>query len=370
MENVIVQLINGLPHDEFRHTVIALTDADPAFVKRIERSDVEVVSLHKAPGQPFRLYPAMFSLLRRLNPDVLHSCNLAALEFTPVAWAAGVRRRIHVEHGWDVHDPDGSNRRYRLLRRAYRPFVSHFVAVSAQLASYLRDAVGVPQDRLSLVPNGVDTGRFHPAEAAAPLPAGFPFCRPEHWVIGCVGRLATIKNQTLLAQAFVRLVADAPPGVERLRLAIVGDGPLRPALDEILGRAGLTDRAWLPGNRADIPEVLRAFDCFVLPSLAEGTSCTLQEALATALPIVATDVGGNADVLDDGKLGHLVCSDNVEALAEAISSIFAGSASAELTAAAAREIARQRYSLAGSLTRYESLFTDKKAILDEAPVVR
>lgn len=355
MENVVVQLINGLPHNEFRHTVIALTDADPEFVKRITRSDVQIIELHKPPGQPFRLYPAMFSQLRRLKPDVFHSCNLAALEFAPVAMLAGVPRRVHAEHGWDVADPDGANPRYRLLRRIYKYSVSHFVAVSAQLHDYLCNAIKVSPSRVSLIPNGVDIDKFRPVRKGDLSPAGFPFRRGDHWVIGTVGRLATIKNQTLLAEAFVHLVKSMPTGGDRLRLAIIGDGPLAEGVRTILSQAKLTDRLWMPGGRADVAEILRALDCFVLPSLAEGTSCTLQEAMATGLPIVATDVGGNSDLLGSGRFGFLSPSGDAKALSRAIAKVFLEQNPMDQRHARAEIV--ERFSLSGVLAFYRILFS-------------
>jgi sugar transferase (PEP-CTERM/EpsH1 system associated) len=357
MENVVVQLINGLPPSEFRHTVIALTDADPEFLARIKSPGVEVIQLHKAPGQPFRLYPAMFTLLRRLKPDVLHSCNLAALEFAPVALLAGVPRRVHAEHGWDVADPVGANFRYRLLRKAYKFSVNHFVAVSAQLYNYLRKAIKVPLCKMSLVPNGVDTERFRPHRNEDLTPPGYPFRRLDHWVIGTVGRLAAIKNQILLAEAFVHLVKSNPQGGERLRLAVVGDGPLTLSVRAVLNKANLIDRVWMPGGRTDIAEILRMLDCFVLPSLAEGTSCTLQEAMATALPIVATDVGGNADLLGDGRFGYLSPSNDVVALSNAIKTIFNDAKPARQKATLARIEAVESFSLSGVVEAYRHLFS-------------
>lgn len=351
LENVIVQLINGLPHDRFRHTIIALTAADPAFFARIERRNVEVIQLHKPPGQSVWLYPTMYRLLRRLRPDVLHSCNLAALEFQPIAWAAGVPCRVHAEHGWDVADPDGRNPRYRLVRKSCRHFVHHFIAVSEQLRAYLADVISIPATRLHLIPNGVDTERFRPARAGDSSPQDFPFQHPDHWVIGTVGRLEPIKNQPLLADAFVRLVKSNPPGAQRLRLAIVGDGPLMTAVRERVCAAGLESRLWLPGARADIPDILRAMDCFVLPSLAEGTSCTLQEAMATALPIVVTDVGGNTDLLERGKYGRLVPSGDVDAMAQAIGDVLAGRGGNQ----EARTRVDECYGLPVVLRRYETL---------------
>lgn len=356
LENVIVQLIDGLPNAAYRHTVVSLTTVDPMFARRIQRPDVELVSLHKPPGQPFVLYPRMYSLLRRLKPDVLHSCNLAALEFSPVARLAGVPRRIHAEHGWDVADPDGSNRKFRWYRRVYGCFVQGFVAVSQPIHDYLVHAVGLPASRVTLVVNGVDTNRFRPARAGDPVPPGFPFRRGEHWVVGSVGRLETIKNHRLLVQAFVQLVQSTPAARERLRLVLVGTGALESELRQMLGEAGCTDLAWLAGSRSDVPDLLRQMDCFVMPSLAEGTSCTLQEAMVSALPIIATDVGGNGDVLAGGQLGRLVPSGDVAAMAQAIRRCWADPEVARAGAAVAGAEGRARYGLGPVLTAYDRLF--------------
>jgi sugar transferase (PEP-CTERM/EpsH1 system associated) len=356
LENVLVQLINGLPRQAFRHTIIALTSADREFAARIERDDVNIVEMGKPPGQPFRLYPRMYRLLRELRPDVLHTCNLAALEFVPVAALARVPRRVHAEHGWDVADLEGNNRRFRLLRRLYRPFVNEFVAVSGQLHGYLRDAIGVHPSRLHLVANGVDTGRFRPRRADDQAPGGFPFSRPEHWVVGTVGRLEPVKNQALLARAFVRMVQARPPGAERLRLAIVGGGPGAEEVAAPLIQAGLGERLWMPGVRRDVPEILRSLDCFVLPSLSEGTSCTLQEAMATELPIIATNVGGNANLLEQGRCGTLVASQDEEGMARALAGCFLGQAAAAAQGAEGLRVAHEKYALSSMMGRYEQLF--------------
>lgn len=351
LENVIVQLINGLPHDEFRHTVVALTEADPDFIARIVRSDVEVIALHKKPGQPFAMYPKMYGLLRRLRPDVLHTCNIAALEFMPVAWLARVPLRIHAEHGWDVSDPDGSNMRYRQLRRFYAYFVHSVVAVSGQIHDYWLNVVGYPAESLHLIPNGVDCDRFRPSLSGDALPAGWPFDPEKHYVIGTVGRLEPIKNQRLLVESFIRLVRL--PETESLRLAIVGDGPLRESISEQMQAAGLSDRLWLPGSRSDIPEILRSLDCFVLPSYAEGTSCTLQEAMATGLTVVATDVGGNFDLLENGVHGYLVPSDDAEKLANAIGDL---ARQPKVIKKNVRQAMMKRYGLDVLMKRYQVLF--------------
>lgn len=355
LENVIVQLINELPEGGFRHTVLALTTIDEAFATRIKRQDVQLISLNKGPGQPFKLYPRVYRILRQLKPDVFHTCNLAALEFAPVAFAAGVPLRVHAEHGWDISDPDGSNRSYKILRRLYQPFVHRFVVVSNQLRDYLLQQVRVPASKVSLIPNGVDLRTFRPIAHVdeASVPDGWPFDRAQHWVVGTVGRQEPIKNQMLLARAVVRLLQERPGAFPRLRVVMVGAGPLHADIQRVFDDAGESGRLWMPGVRSDIASILRHLDCFVLPSLAEGTSCTLQEAMATALPIIATRVGGNSSLLQDGRLGTLVPADDVSAMAEAIGEKYGVS----MPNTAANEFVRQTYDLQNVLNRYCLLFT-------------
>ncbi|WP_332740801.1 TIGR03088 family PEP-CTERM/XrtA system glycosyltransferase [Hydrogenophaga sp.] len=354
LENVVVQLINHLPHGEFRHTVVAITDADPQFVQRIERKDVNVICLNKPPGQPFALYPRTFRLLRRLKPDVVHTCNLAALEFMPMAALAGVPLRVHAEHGMDMGEINTKGSRYLTLRKIYKPFVHEFIAVSKPLQGYLQRKLGVAPAHVHLIPNGVDTHMFRPPHAQDLAPPGFPFERGRHWVIGTVGRQVHIKNPLMLVDAFISLARSGMAGTERLRLVMVGDGPLLDEIGERVRSTGLEDRVWLPGVRSDVADILRALDCFVLPSLSEGTSCTLQEAMATGLPIVVTDVGGNAELLEHGACGSLVASGDVEALKSQLLEQLQGSGREQ--AAAALNSARQRHSLSVVMQYYRDLF--------------
>lgn len=357
LENVIVQLINGLPADEFEHTVLSLTTISD-FKARITRSDVRFIALNKSPGHAIPLYPKIYRLLRQLKPDVLHTCNLAALEIVPIAWLAGVKTRIHAEHGWDTHDPHGTNPRYQKLRKLYKPFVSHYVAVSNDLDSYLGQAIGVPAHRKSLIANGVDTERFSPAPSKpAPSVDGCPFAPGKYWLIGTVGRLQTVKNQPYLARSFVRLLQKHPDAAHQIRLIIVGDGPLRQEVEQTLSAGKAAEYAWLAGARSDIPDILRMLDCFVLPSHTEGTSCTLQEAMATGLPSIATAVGGTPDLIHPAHAGRLISADDEDEFAEAIWAAFTNREETRLQASSARQFALDHFSLQGMLDQYHELIS-------------
>ena len=358
LENVIVQLINQLPADRFEHVVLSLTTIGD-FKNRIAQQGVRFIELHKPPGHAVALYPKIYQLLRAIKPDVVHSCNLAALEIVPLCWLARVPLRIHAEHGWDTHDPQGKSTRYQRLRRAYKPFVSHYVAVSKDLDDYLERAIGVPQFRRSLITNGVDTQAFLPAQGAPSAVPGCPFVLGENWLLGTVGRLQSVKNQPLLVRAFVRLLQDHPEAAIRMRLVVVGEGPLRAEIETLLANANVSHLAWLAGARDDVADVLRMLNCFVLPSQAEGTSCTLQEAMACGLPVVATAVGGTPDLLKHGESGFLVDSDDEAAMANAIWALYTDKAKTLRLAQTARDWALQNFGLDAMVHSYESLFSGR-----------
>lgn len=353
LENGVVNLLNRLPQERFRHAVIALTDVTD-FRQRVIRDDVTFIELHKSPGHGVKLFPRLYRLFQRLQPTIVHTRNLAALEATIPAWCAGVRIRIHGEHGRDIGDLDGSNWTYRMLRRVHRPFVTHYVAVSTDLERYLAEAIGVRPARITHIVNGVDTGSFFPVDDRLPLD-GCPFNDSSLLLIGAVGRLQPVKNQTMLARAFVRALEIAPDLRARLRLVIVGAGPLRPEILDILAQAGAAELAWLPGARNDIADVLRSLAVFVLPSLAEGISNTLLEAMATGLPVVATRVGGTPELVDENQTGVLVAADDVDGLARALLR-YGDPEAAHAAGRAGRRRVERLYSLDAMVARYSALY--------------
>jgi sugar transferase (PEP-CTERM/EpsH1 system associated) len=356
LENVIVNLIDRLPLDTYRHAVIALTEIT-SFRDRITRRDVEYVELKKGLGHAVRLYPELFRYFRDARPAIVHTCNLAALEAVVPAWLARVPVRVHAEHGWDVHDTDGSSVKYRLVRRLYQPFVSHYVAVSSHIAGYLTHRVGAGRRDVSLILNGVDLDRFAPGPTGSASKLALPFGEEDAWVVGTVGRMQTIKNQTLLATAFVRALQIEPRAAPTLRLAMIGDGPLRTAAARILADAGVEHLSWLPGAHSDIAPLMRRFGCFVLPSLAEGTSCTIQEAMASALPVIATDVGGNADLVTHGVTGTLIPSGDANAIARAILAYWSDRSLAARHGAAARARVTEAFGMQAMVDSYDRLFS-------------
>ena len=354
LENGVVNLINHMPADRYRHAVIALTEVTD-FKKRIQRDDVLFISLNKAPGHGFWLYPKLFKLFRQLRPAIVHSRNLAALEAQFPAWLAGVPVRIHGEHGRDVGDLDGSNITLQRVRQFYRPFVSYYLALSRDLAQYLTGIIRVPKHKMLQVYNGVDSTRFHPGQPDQTA-VDCPFTRPDNWIIGTVGRMQTVKDQPTLTRAFIRALAIEPSLKQRLRLVMIGEGPLRAECQQLLAKANMSDLAWLPGERNDIPEIMRGLDCFVLPSLAEGISNTILEAMASGLPVIATDVGGNADLVTMGETGTIVPAADSEAMAQEIVRLATQPNVAKNMGTAGRSKIEQQFSMEAMVAAYQGTY--------------
>ncbi|MBK9237020.1 MAG: TIGR03088 family PEP-CTERM/XrtA system glycosyltransferase [Rhodoferax sp.] len=355
LENGVVNLINHMPADAYRHAVLALTEVTD-FSQRVQRKDVEFIALHKPPGHGIWQYPKLFRLFRRLRPHIVHSRNLAALEVQVPAWAAGVPVRIHGEHGRDVGDLDGSNVTYQRMRRVYKPFVHRYIALSRDLDDYLVQKVHVPQGKITQAYNGVDTDRFCPAPDGPLTIAGCPFDPAQHWLVGTVGRMQTVKDQTLLARAFVQALQTDPSLKQRLRLVMVGEGPLRAKAQGILEAAGVADLAWLPGERSDVADVMRGLHAFALPSLAEGISNTILEAMASGLPVIATAVGGNADLVHQPDTGVVVPAANVEAMARELVRLANDQERCLKMGHAGRQRVLDRFSMNAMVSTYQNVY--------------
>ena len=141
-----------------------------------------------------------------------------------------------------------------------------------------------------------------------------------------------------------------------MRLVMVGEGPLRSASRAILGAADLSDLAWLPGERQDVADVMRGLSCFVLPSLAEGVSNTVLEAMACGLPVIATAVGANAELVQHGVTGRIVPTADADSLAGEIVDLATQPEQAIAMGLAGRAVAESRFSLNLMVSSYQSLY--------------
>ena len=323
------------------------------------REDVHYTALHKGPGHAISFYPQLFRMFRKVRPAIVHTRNLAALEATVPAWAAGVPARVHGEHGRDVGDLDGSSVRHQWVRRAFSPFVTRYVALSPDLEHYLHDRVGIAANRIEQIYNGVDTTRFRsPPRARSPI-EGCPFKGPDCWIVGTVGRMEAVKDQSNLARAFIRAVHLHPEARERMRLVLVGDGALRPQVERILEEAGVRDLAWLPGERADIPDLLRGTR--LLRSALAGRRRFEHDTRGHGLGAARRCHAGRGEWrASRGRrmTGRLVPAADSEALARAMVAYFDDPATARRHGRTGRQLVERRFSLDRMVERYHRLYSE------------
>jgi glycosyltransferase involved in cell wall biosynthesis len=223
--------------------------------------------------------------------------------------------------------------------------------VSHQLRRDLVAHLGVPEERFEVIPNGVDVTRMARADRSSARRAlGAP---DGALVVGSVGRLVPVKNYALLLRAFGRLAASTPGPV---RLVLLGDGPERATLERAAAASGIASLVQLPGHRDDVPELLVGLDVFVLPSLNEGMSNTLLEAMAAGVPVVASDVGGNREIVEDDRSGMLFPSGEEAALLERLRRLAGDPGSRARLGKAGQERVMRDFSMGAMIRSYEALY--------------
>ena len=317
----LLNLIAHLPPERYRHAIVCLHDRGdqaPGAVQahttaHTAAHGVDIVQLGRAAGRDPRHYLRLFGVLRALRPHLVHTRDGTGLPAQAIAALAGVRLRVHAESERVTADGGAG-----LLHRLLCPLIDHFVAASTDLEQWLVESVGAAPARVSQIASGVDSVQYHPrlGPAAAVGPPGF--MQDGAFVVGSVGRMDDAGNHMTLVDAFLRLIASPHPAHARLRLLLVGDGPARAECQTLLHRAGAAARAWLPGARADVPQLLRAMDLYVQPALGDERAHAVLEAMASGLPVVASAVGGHADLVHPGFTGILVPPLGTALLASAI----------------------------------------------------
>ena len=351
LENGVVNVINRLDRTRFESSVCCLKRAGE-FARRIDDPRVVIHEMDWRGGNDPRLALRLASLLRRTRPHIVHTRNAEPF-FYGFAGAKLARTQalVHSEHGRKFDDRPA---RFAVQRWMSRHTDAIF-AVSGQLKTDLVKHIGLPESDIEVLHNGVDLSRFDVTDRAAPHARERDALRLE-WgvpdgalVVGSVGRLVAVKNYALLLRAV------AASGLD-VHVVLAGEGPERAALTALAAGLGIAGRVHLLGHSNDVDRVLRAFDVFVLPSLSEGMSNTLLEAMAAGVPPVASAVGGNGEIVRDGVDGLLFASDDQAGLANALAGLCADAVRRARLATAARERVQSTFDIRHMVERYEQFY--------------
>ncbi len=347
---LIDQARHASPAIEVHVAVFAPPGRPSAFLDMAEREGVRVLRIEQRSSYDPRLVGRLHERLTAVGADLVVTHDYKANFVGRRAARLGAIPWIAVAHGYTAEDL--KVRVFEALDRRALRRADAVVVVSEALRERLRRG-GVPEDRLHGVDNGIDVARvIEAAEASRDRARAALGASEGDALVVALGRTSPEKGQDLLLEAFARLAESRPA----LRLALVGDGPLLEGLARRADAAGLRERVALPGWRDDGPACLAVADVVVMPSRSEGLPIALLEALAVGTPVVVTDVGAMADVVEGGSAGLVVPPNDVAALADAIAATLDFPGAARARAALGRRRVETRYGTRAQAARLEALY--------------
>jgi sugar transferase (PEP-CTERM/EpsH1 system associated) len=351
LENGVVNLVNNLDNGRFRHIVCCIDSSGP-MAKRFEMP-VEIFALQKGNGRDYLLPFKTAGLIRKIKPDIVHTRNWSAIDGVIGARLAGVKYIIHGEHGREATDPTGANNFRKRVRRGLSPWITKFITVSTELRNWLVHDIGISKQKVTQIINGVDTEQFKPAEETQAEKIKFGF-KPDSFIIGIVGRLDPVKDHETLFRAF-KVFSDKNP--ESSYLVVLGKGQLEDRLKTVARELDISKKIIFAGDEVPIPEFYRCMDVYVLPSIFEGISNTILEAMASGLPVITTRVGGNTELVEDGQTGFLFNTGDYRSLAEKLTVYFMNSTLAREHGLAGRARTEKQFSVSEMVNKYEKIYT-------------
>ncbi len=349
-ERMLLTLMAGL--DERRWRPVLVCHPSPGTERLLDsarHAGIETRGIERGAGG-VRRFTALVRAVRRERPSVFHAHLTWPLRCsTGIVAAAAARVPVIVATQHLL--PLLPSRPPRIKRAVVEACVDRYVAVSAAMGAALRS--GLPADRVSVIRNGIPLEPYLGGRDDALRRTLAPDDTP---LLLTVARLHAQKGIPFLLGAIARL--------PRVRLAIAGDGPDRAALESEAARLGVADRVLMLGEREDVPALLAACDLFVLPSLFEGLPVSVLEAMASARPVIATDVGGTAEVVSHGETGLLVPPGDAASLADAVATLLGNPVLAAGLAARGRTLVEREFSAAVMAERvaqlYDQLLADRR----------
>ena len=350
-ERLVVHLLEYLDRERFAPVCISLTDPVGSHLEvRVQQLGVPLYFLGKGDKMSFEVLRKLDALFRQYRPAVVHTHLLALNYAYPLMIRYRTPARVYTVHS--LAEKDVGLRTAPIVRAlAFRYRVGRVVpvAIAEEVRNSIQKLYGYPNP--PLIPNGIPTDEY------APDPNKRAQWRQAHGIethatiVTHVGRFAPPKNHALLIEAFARVRTSAP-----LYLLLVGGGELENTVREQVAALGLESRVRFLGIRADVADILRASDAFVLSSRWEGNPMSVMEAMAAGLPVVSTAVGGVPELVRDGETGLLVPSEDTGALAQAIQALVDNPARRQAMGVAARQHAVASFDIRHTVRGYEQLY--------------
>jgi glycosyltransferase involved in cell wall biosynthesis len=343
----ITKLLTHMDNSLFDNILVVFSTArynlDPK-----EFNHLNIVYLNKKDGNDISLPFRLASFFHKWKPDIVHTHSWGTLIEGIIGAKLGrVPLIIHGEHGTF---PETAPHRY--FQKIFWNMSDVVLSVSGILKEKLSKTVNFSPEKIHVILNGVDTGKFYPSkELREEFRSRYDF-PPDSFVVGTVGRLNPVKNYQMLIKAASEVIQKG----EIIEVVFVGDGEKREELESLAKELNIQKHIHFMGYQKEINLFLNGMDTFALTSVSEGCSNVIQEALFTGTPVVATNVGGNPELVKPDLNGYLVESNDFKMLAEKILLLKKQPELRKHLAENALTFAKENFSLKGMVDQYSELY--------------
>ncbi len=344
VEKLAATIAARLDLTKFRPAICAL-NGDGVLAGELRRHGVPYHVLWRK-GIEMGVLARLYRCFREEKARIVHTHQFPQLFYSLLPARMYGAKIVHTEHEFFTYR---NNVQFRLLFKQLVRFCSALTVVGPEVARYYIEELGIPSTRVHVIANGVDLEQFTFASRKARDRLGLP---PDDLIFGIVGRLEPEKDHRTLLQAFRVFVEHR----QAVRLLIVGDGSLRTALESYSRTHGLERNVTFLGARNDIPEVLAAFDVFVLSSVHEGVPLSVVEAMGAGKPVIATDIGGLRMLVKPTVNGLLVPPADPGALEAAMRNLAVNPARRREMGARSRQIARETFGVSTMINLYQEIY--------------
>lgn len=354
----VVRIIKGFPKGDIEHSVCSIgSNVD---MKKLLPKGINCYS-HGIDGASYTAFMPLYRLLKKTNSDIAHVNNLAPWFDVAVASKLANCKCIETFHGVEENITTLPMPR-RLLAKAASLLTASITAVAESAANLLTQLTKIKKNRVTVLPNAVDTDLFCPcpsSEIKTELRKSFNL--PEKGLLmGCVAALRPVKDHQGLLKAFAKAVSDKEVMVSNsdIYLVLVGEGPLEIELKALSQALGVGRQVMFLSRRNDVNKILQALDAFVLNSKTEGMSYAILEAMAAGLPVIATDVGANSELIRHDLEGYLVPQGDTETMARYITLLINNRSRLIEMGKNARKKIIKSYSLKKMISSYKTLYEE------------
>lgn len=356
MENGVVNIANKIDKNIFKLSICCLSHIG-TLEHKITDNHISLFSMNWEKGLQFALFLDLAKEFKKRDINIVHTHGWLSFLYGSIAGKiAGIPVLINGEHGTFNLNKKRRIFVYRLLSL----FVNKFITVSSSLRKELVDKIKISSDKIIVIPNGVDTERYHSINMEEVINRknriGIPM---SSRVIGSVGRLEPVKNYEMLINAFSEISHEFP----MLYMLLVGDGSRMEKLEKLAWDLGLSNKICFLGQVNNTQDFIPLMDIFILTSYSEGMSNTILEAMSCSKPIIATDVGGNRELILEGKNGLLIGSGNVNELVVAIKSILMDDNKISSFGINSRIEVENNHSIDTMVLKYQNVYMDSINII-------